>query len=156
MATGTERRSCEFCLLRYVPDAVRNEYVHIGVILRDQERHYLPATAADLYREGQAMHHCVATYADRVREGACYVFSVRRSGKRVATVSLFRHGGRVLIEQVRGPCNSTPTTAMMTAVQQWLHTRPAIQPRDQQPEGFERISSAIRGAIRAAKDDVPF
>jgi len=39
MATGTERRSCEFCLLRYVPDAVRNEYVHIGVILRDQERH---------------------------------------------------------------------------------------------------------------------
>ena len=37
MASGTERRGCEFCLLRYVPDAVRNEYVHIGVILRDQE-----------------------------------------------------------------------------------------------------------------------
>ena len=30
------RRSCEFQLLRYVPDAVRNEYVHIGVILREQ------------------------------------------------------------------------------------------------------------------------
>ncbi len=29
------RRSCEFQLLRYVPDAVRNEYVHIGVILRE-------------------------------------------------------------------------------------------------------------------------
>jgi hypothetical protein len=28
------RRECEFQLLRYVPDAVRNEYVHIGVILR--------------------------------------------------------------------------------------------------------------------------
>ena len=83
------------------------------------------ATAADLYREGQAMHHCVATYADRVREGACYVFSVRQSGERVATVSLVRHGARVLIEQVRGPCNSTPTTAIMTAVQQWLRTRPA-------------------------------
>lgn len=27
---------CEFQLLRYVPDAVRNEYVHIGVILREQ------------------------------------------------------------------------------------------------------------------------
>ena len=37
MASGTERRGCEFCLLRYVPDTVRNEYVHIGVILRDQE-----------------------------------------------------------------------------------------------------------------------
>ncbi|MGA2205408.1 MAG: DUF3037 domain-containing protein [Terracidiphilus sp.] len=32
---GFERRECEFQLLRYVPDAVRNEYVHIGVILRE-------------------------------------------------------------------------------------------------------------------------
>ena len=29
------QHACEFQLLRYVPDAVRNEYVHIGVILRD-------------------------------------------------------------------------------------------------------------------------
>jgi len=30
------RRTCEFQLLRYVADAVRNEHVHIGVILREQ------------------------------------------------------------------------------------------------------------------------
>ena len=36
MGSGSERRACEFQLLRYVPDAVRNEYVHIGVILREQ------------------------------------------------------------------------------------------------------------------------
>ena len=36
MSNGSERRACEFHLLRYVPDAVRNEYVHIGVILREQ------------------------------------------------------------------------------------------------------------------------
>jgi hypothetical protein len=36
MSNGFERRRCEFQLLRYVPDAVRNEYVHIGVILREQ------------------------------------------------------------------------------------------------------------------------
>jgi len=36
MSSGRERRACEFQLLRYVPDAVRNEYVHIGVILREQ------------------------------------------------------------------------------------------------------------------------
>ncbi|MGA9667956.1 MAG: DUF3037 domain-containing protein [Terracidiphilus sp.] len=36
MAGGHQRRECEFRLLRYVPDAVRNEYVHIGVILREQ------------------------------------------------------------------------------------------------------------------------
>ncbi len=36
MSGGIDRRQCEFRLLRYVPDAVRNEYVHIGVILREQ------------------------------------------------------------------------------------------------------------------------
>jgi hypothetical protein len=36
MDGGSTRRNCEFQLLRYVPDAVRNEYVHIGVILRER------------------------------------------------------------------------------------------------------------------------
>ncbi len=37
MANGHDRLPCTFQLLRYVPDAVRNEYVHIGVVLRDAE-----------------------------------------------------------------------------------------------------------------------
>jgi hypothetical protein len=36
MNSATTRRECEFQLLRYVPDAVRNEGVHIGVILRER------------------------------------------------------------------------------------------------------------------------
>jgi hypothetical protein len=36
MKTGSTRRECEFQLLRYVPDAVRNEYVYIGAVLREQ------------------------------------------------------------------------------------------------------------------------
>ena len=36
MSNTTHRRMCEFQLLRYVPDAVRDEGVHIGVILREQ------------------------------------------------------------------------------------------------------------------------
>jgi hypothetical protein len=39
MSDGNQRRPCEFQLLRYVPDAVRNEYVHIGVILRERGSH---------------------------------------------------------------------------------------------------------------------
>ena len=31
----TGRRECEFRLIRYVPDAVRNEFVNIGVLLRE-------------------------------------------------------------------------------------------------------------------------
>ena len=37
MANDFQRRACTFQLLRYVPDAVRNEYVHIGVLLREAE-----------------------------------------------------------------------------------------------------------------------
>ena len=36
MKAGGGRRRCAFQLLRYVPDAVRNEYVHIGVLLREE------------------------------------------------------------------------------------------------------------------------
>lgn len=36
MSPHGPRCTCEFQLLRYVPDAVRNEYVHIGVVLREQ------------------------------------------------------------------------------------------------------------------------
>jgi Protein of unknown function (DUF3037) len=32
----TNRLQCAFQLVRYVPDPVRNEYVHIGVLLRDE------------------------------------------------------------------------------------------------------------------------
>jgi hypothetical protein len=41
MSTPQQRRACEFRLLRYVPDAVRNEYVHIGVMLREQGSSHL-------------------------------------------------------------------------------------------------------------------
>lgn len=36
MATGNERLQCMFQLVRYVPDLVRNEFVHVGVVLREQ------------------------------------------------------------------------------------------------------------------------
>jgi Protein of unknown function (DUF3037) len=43
MNNERQRRECEFQLLRYVPDAVRNEYVHIGVILRETATEDQPA-----------------------------------------------------------------------------------------------------------------
>lgn len=43
MNSEGQRRNCEFQLLRYVPDAVRNEYVHIGVILREAATEDQPA-----------------------------------------------------------------------------------------------------------------
>jgi hypothetical protein len=34
--TGEGRQQCEFSLIRYVPDPVKNEFVNIGVLLREQ------------------------------------------------------------------------------------------------------------------------
>ena len=33
-----ERKQCEFQLIRYVPDPIRNEFVNIGVLLRTEEQ----------------------------------------------------------------------------------------------------------------------
>lgn len=43
MMTDHQRHTCEFQLLRYVPDPVRNEFVHVGVLLREQD----PAQAGE-------------------------------------------------------------------------------------------------------------
>ncbi|MGC2612431.1 MAG: DUF3037 domain-containing protein, partial [Terracidiphilus sp.] len=36
MTTNHQRLTCEFQLLRYVPNPVRDEFVHVGVLLREQ------------------------------------------------------------------------------------------------------------------------
>ena len=35
MSTADFRQACEFQLIRYVPDPLRNEFVHVGVLLRE-------------------------------------------------------------------------------------------------------------------------
>ncbi len=40
----TERKQCEFQLIRYVPDPVRNEFVNVGVLLRSGEQSELRFT----------------------------------------------------------------------------------------------------------------
>jgi hypothetical protein len=37
MTNPNPRHACEFQLIRYVPDTVRNEFIHVGVLLRERE-----------------------------------------------------------------------------------------------------------------------
>jgi len=60
-SAGSERRSCEFRLLRYVPDAVRNEFVNIGVILREQGS---SAAAEVRFTRDWRRVRCLDPYAD--------------------------------------------------------------------------------------------
>jgi hypothetical protein len=85
-----------------------------------------PVTSAiDLLHEGRAMHHCVGGYAGRVRAGEVYIYSVRRDGERVATLSLV-HGWigiskqAFCIEQLRGRCDAPVPKPIANAVGSWL------------------------------------
>ena len=83
---------------------------------------------ASLYREGTAMHHCVGTYGDEVRLGYCYVYSIRRNDERVTTVALSSHNGRAYLQQIRGPCNTKPSKAIVATVVRWLHAQGPLPP----------------------------
>lgn len=57
-----DRIQCEFHLLRYVPDAVKNEFVNIGVMLREAGR--VDTTRVRFTRTG---HACAAWIPTRIR-----------------------------------------------------------------------------------------
>jgi hypothetical protein len=64
MRIESERRACEFQLLRYVPDAVRNEYVHIGVILREPAAADSPARTEVRFTRDWRRVRCLDPDAD--------------------------------------------------------------------------------------------
>jgi hypothetical protein len=56
-----ERRQCEFFLVRYVPDPIRNEFVNIGVLLREAAR---PESTVVRFTRDWARVRCVDPDAD--------------------------------------------------------------------------------------------
>jgi hypothetical protein len=60
------RRQCEFQLIRYVPDAVKNEFVNIGVVLRSVESASAPAEeqGAVRFTHDWSRVRCIDPHAD--------------------------------------------------------------------------------------------
>ncbi len=56
-----DRMQCEFFLVRYVPDTVKNEFVNIGVVLREAGR---PETARVRFTKDWSRVRCVDPEAD--------------------------------------------------------------------------------------------
>jgi hypothetical protein len=80
-------------------------------------------TARELFEEGEAMNHCVATYALAVAQGHCRIFSVRRGGRRVATLELRWPNHRIrrpVINQLLGHSNVAVDREVYLAVSDWL------------------------------------
>jgi len=80
-------------------------------------------TARDFYEEGEAMNHCVATYATAVAQGHCKIFSVRRHGRRVATLEIRWSRdwpAKPVINQLLGHSNMPVSRDVYLAVGDWL------------------------------------
>ena len=77
-------------------------------------------TAAELAAEGRHMHHCVATHTYGVRNGHYCIYSVRQGDERIATVEVGRRGDtRVVIEQMRGPCDALLPKPLQAKLNRW-------------------------------------
>lgn len=73
-------------------------------------------SGAALEDEGKAMHHCVVTYAGEMIAGRSRIFSIRRDGRRLATLELAQsRGKRWLVRQVSGVCNAGVDTIVEAA-----------------------------------------
>lgn len=97
----------------YVPQP--NEARHIGgyeiVPLRSGEA---------LFEEGAYMRHCVASYMkDLLSAGSC-IYSIRKDGRRVATLELTSGYAPVSIKQIKGPCNAAVAKDVMRAAEAFL------------------------------------
>jgi hypothetical protein len=65
--------------------------------------------------EGKAMHHCVASYHRDIQSGRARIYSIRKDGKRLATVEFMPLPGRVRAVQVKGVCNARPPKDVIDA-----------------------------------------
>ncbi len=94
---------------------------------------FLPVlTAAELMAEAADMKHCVRSYCESIVEQNCQIWSVRRGGKRVATIDLSAQQGQILlgIGQLRARQNKAVAVQVAVAVRNWLnaHTVEQLQP----------------------------
>jgi PcfJ-like protein len=110
-------------------------------------------TNSELYREGALLHHCVGTHADRVQFGDAYIYSVRRSCERVATLELVRSGSGVVIGELSGPCNSQVPKEVERAVKSWLRAQREFRFPLSEPD---RRNSSTLANVLANDDDIPF
>lgn len=87
----------------------------------------------DLREEGDKMENCVATYARKAGAGACLLYSVRRGGKRLATMEIVPRPGTphiATIAQLLGRGNIAVPEDISRAAAGWLAKRgryPAIK-----------------------------
>jgi hypothetical protein len=87
------------------------------------EYEFVPLLSAeDIHEESHVMKNCVRTYADDIATDRQRLWSMRREGKRVATISVGNSYdlGLLTITQIKGPNNSRITRPEALAAMKWF------------------------------------
>jgi hypothetical protein len=85
---------------------------------------FLPLTStAAIIEEATAMRNCLCTYGHRVARNSIRLWSIRRDGQRVATLSLANYHCDPLpnIGELKGPGNAGALPEVWWAARQWIH-----------------------------------
>jgi hypothetical protein len=103
--------------------------------------HFMPVlTAAELMAEAADMRHCVRTYGEGIVEQSHQIWSVRRDGKRVATIEVSACQDQLLlgVGQLRGRQNKGVAIPVAVAVRNWLNAH-ALEELHKKPSSPQLI-----------------
>ena len=106
---------------------------------------FLPLTSTSaIIEEAAAMRNCVCTYGYRVARNHIRLWSIRKDGQRVATLSLASYHCDPLpnIGELKGPGNAEASPEVWWAARQWIHMH-----------GLPRIDFKRRAPIIPANRD---
>jgi hypothetical protein len=78
------------------------------------------ANYEDLIEEGKKQRHCVACYASSIVQHRCYIYSLKKNGKRNTTIELQRREGMLEVVQARTACNGKPENSAFRIIDEWL------------------------------------
>jgi hypothetical protein len=85
---------------------------------------FLPITSVSaIIEEASAMRNCLCTYGYRVARNHIRLWSIRKDGQRVATLSLASYQRDPLpnIRELKGPGNAEAPPEVWVAARQWVH-----------------------------------
>lgn len=103
------------------PDAVIDPWLEDGVI--DGYAFIGLHTVEAIRAEGEAMKHCVGTYGVSLASNDVRVWSIRRDGERVATLSVSGYGALPTIREIAGVANARAPIEIWIAARRWLHAQ---------------------------------
>jgi hypothetical protein len=119
LSAALDWRDALFLPLHLGDDHLADTWLEDGIV--DEYSFVALRSQADVKAEAEAMKHCVARYGADLADNYVRLWSVRRDGERVATLSLETVNGPLpQIRELAGPMNAAVPIEAWIATRRWL------------------------------------